>query len=456
MSIPQTIRAVGANAHPSWLNAGLDAHFVSDVLTTSLTAAVCLLLVACAIWLRGQVLQINAERDRRDHRLGLALDSLTDYGLYMLDPEGRVMQWSDGAERLTLYRARDIVGRHIGLLYDDEDRRNRAPEEAIGVAATAGRFEADHEIVRKDQSRFWADGVLQRILDPDGQLLGFAGIERDLTRLGPGRQTLQRLQSESSGPPATTPCPGCAIQAAHDELKAANNKLTHFTSIVAHDLRAPLQRVEAFTRLLDEEYGAALNEDAQGIMARISKGAGRIRTMLDALLDYSKHSGANVLSKTTSLQRVTEAALDDLSIEPGAVQVSIQVDGIGDVLGDPLLLSHVLQNLVSNSIKFRHPDRKSTVLIEAIPVGAGDVQVSVTDNGIGVEPEYADRVFDMFYRLHDEDEYEGVGIGLSVCQKIISDHGGRIWFDKTHTGGARAIFTLRSADAARAPLRQAA
>ncbi len=165
--------------------------------------------------------------------------------------------------------------------------------------------------------------------------------------------------------------------------------------------------------------------------------------MLASLLDYSKRSGGSVQGKTAPLARVVEAALEDVNVGPDFAQVTLKIDPDQEVVGDPLLLGHVLQNLIGNAIKFRHPDRPLAIEIEAARTPAGEILVAVTDNGIGVEPEYAERVFEMFYRLHDEDEYEGVGIGLAVCQKIIQDHGGRIWLDQDHHDGARMMFTLR-------------
>jgi light-regulated signal transduction histidine kinase (bacteriophytochrome) len=121
--------------------------------------------------------------------------------------------------------------------------------------------------------------------------------------------------------------------------------------------------------------------------------------------------------------------------------IEVDVASMPRIKGDPLLLAHVFENLISNSIKFR---RSEDLVIEVEAKLTGDIVIiSVTDNGIGIEPQFADQVFDMFARLHDEDEYEGNGIGLTVCRKIISDHGGRIWIDKGYSGaGTRINMTL--------------
>jgi light-regulated signal transduction histidine kinase (bacteriophytochrome) len=179
-----------------------------------------------------------------------------------------------------------------------------------------------------------------------------------------------------------------------------------------------------------------------------------MRLMLNALLDYSKCDGSSVRGKTANIARVIDDTLEHIDFGAEGADVRINLGGVSHVYGDHLLLGHVIQNLVGNAIKFRGPDRP-TIEITAARTGA-TVTFAVTDNGIGIEPEYAESVFEMFCRLHDEDEYEGSGIGLTVCRKIVNDHGGRIWVDTGHVGGTKILFTLASADAGEGPADQPA
>ena len=116
---------------------------------------------------------------------------------------------------------------------------------------------------------------------------------------------------------------------------------------------------------------------------------------------------------------------------------------------ESILIGHVIQNLVSNAIKFQRKEAGLKIAIDACFIDNGMVQVSVADNGIGIEPRFADEVFEIFRRLHDDDEYDGTGIGLAICKRIVTDHGGTIWIDKEYSGGTRIVFTLASADAQR-------
>lgn len=223
----------------------------------------------------------------------------------------------------------------------------------------------------------------------------------------------------------------------------------NFISIVAHDLRAPVQRIETMVKLLKSDYETALGEDGQDILVRIERSAIRLRLMLASLLSYSRYGRVATGGKVASLRSTINEVLDNVAIDKSNADIAIDLDTVDWVQADNILLGHVIENLVRNSYKFRRKDRLFTLSIKAHASGAGTVEVSVTDNGIGIEPQFADKVFEIFYRLHDDDEYEGTGIGLAICKKIVQDHGGAIWLDRNYIGGARIVFTLALADARR-------
>ena len=230
------------------------------------------------------------------------------------------------------------------------------------------------------------------------------------------------------------------IENSNFELKAANEGLQKFTSIVAHDLRAPLRRIDAFTDALREDCAGQLDENGNEILTRINRGVSRMKLMLDAMLDYSRYNAKAISGKTAELSSVIDHVIESCDFQQFESRIHVNVRGVPRLKGDPILLAHVFQNLIGNSIKFRRDD-DLRIDIDATSTEK-QVTISVADNGIGVEPHFADQVFDMFYRLHDEDEYEGTGIGLTVCRKIINDHGGRISIDKNYEGGTRVVMTL--------------
>ncbi len=236
------------------------------------------------------------------------------------------------------------------------------------------------------------------------------------------------------------------VRESNAELKMANEGLQKFTSIVAHDLRGPLRRIEAFVGVLQEDFSDDINDEGANILERIASGAARMKLMLDSLLQYSRYNSAAIAGKTANLAHVIRDALSAFDAGGLGVEVRISMIGVTDADGDTVLLSHVLQNLIGNAIKFRSADRPR-ITIEAWREGQ-EIRMSVADNGIGIEPKFAEKIFEMFSRLHDDEEYEGTGIGLAVCRKIINDHGGRIWLDTDAEGETRFAFTLTAAEEA--------
>jgi light-regulated signal transduction histidine kinase (bacteriophytochrome) len=186
-----------------------------------------------------------------------------------------------------------------------------------------------------------------------------------------------------------------------------------------------------------------MEDERPDILIRIAKGAARMKLMLDSLLQYSRYSSAAIIGKTARLEDVVQDALAATDAAALGIEVRVAMEGVSDVKGDAVLLSHVLQNLISNAVKFR-AERSPTITIEAYEIDK-EIRLSVADNGIGIDAKFADKIFEMFYRLHDDEEYEGTGIGLAVCRKIINDHAGRIWLDTNHTCGTKFVCALRAA-----------
>lgn len=232
-----------------------------------------------------------------------------------------------------------------------------------------------------------------------------------------------------------------ATQETNQKLKEANEGLLKFSSIVAHDLRAPLKRVETFVDILREDYADKLDYEGIDILCRIERGSTRMRMMLDSLHSYSKCAGVSIEDKSASVEVIVNEAIETLEGVTGKAKITTDLEGGLSVAGDRILLGHVIQNLISNSLKFcDKPIAKIEIRSEKL--GENQVMISVSDNGIGIEPEHAGGVFNMFERLHDEDEYEGTGIGLAICKKIVTDHYGEIAVDTSYKDGARILFTL--------------
>jgi signal transduction histidine kinase len=231
------------------------------------------------------------------------------------------------------------------------------------------------------------------------------------------------------------------LAVAANDLRRSNAELEQFAYVASHDLQEPLRKVTSFCQLLQQRYGGELDERADQYIEFAVDGAKRMQELINDLLAFSRVGRVVGRRVETPLSSLAGAAIDDLSDVVGATGAEVTVaDGLPSLSVEPGLIRAVFQNLISNSIKF-HGDDPPRVAIDSARDGP-DWVISVADNGIGIDPEYADRIFVIFQRLHGRDRYEGTGIGLAMCRKVIEHHGGRIWLDTEYGPGSRFKFTL--------------
>lgn len=377
-----------------------------------------------------------------ERAMRLLMEGAGDFAIIRLDPSGLIAHWDEGATQLIKYSASEVLGQHFGLFYTEADQRGGLPGRALADSIEFGRHNIEHWFVGKDGGGFWASNVFMPMHDSAGALIGFANIVRNVTNLREKEAGLTHAKESAEAAQRTAELLSAEVEAANRELREANHSLERFTSIVAHDLRAPLRRVETFVRFLQEDYASKFDADGKDIMARLDAGVVRMRLMLNSLLDYTKCSRAATRGKTAELSQIIDNALADIDFDLAELDLEIELGTVGTVSGDAQLLSHVVYNLVCNAVKFGPVGSRLAIAIQAERLNAEEIQISVTDNGIGIEPQFSERVFEMLYRLHNDDEYEGTGIGLSVCRKIVRDHGGQIWIEPTSSPGTRVVFTL--------------
>ena len=224
------------------------------------------------------------------------------------------------------------------------------------------------------------------------------------------------------------------------ELACSNQELEEFAYIISHDLQEPLRQIKIFTELLVKRYRNHLDEQADQLINYIIEGVTRTQNLISDLLTYSRVSGGELTLETTDLGAVLHQVLVDLSRLLEENQAMIRVDYLPILKANSSQMRQVLQNLITNAIKFRSP-QPPLIQIEAI---RNDQfwTISVQDNGIGIEPQYAEQIFVIFQRLHHQRVYPGTGIGLAICKKIVQRHGGRIWFESEPGQGSVFSFSL--------------
>ena len=231
------------------------------------------------------------------------------------------------------------------------------------------------------------------------------------------------------------------------ELRRSNAELEQFAYVASHDLQEPLRKVASFCQLLEKRYGDKLDERGAEYIGFAVDGAKRMQVLINDLLTFSRVGRLNVTSSEVDLNETLNAAIGNLStaIEESGAQIIRPEEGLPHIDGDPTLLVMVWQNLISNAVKFRRDGVAPKIVIECeqrLRDDDADWVFTVSDNGIGIPQEFADKVFVIFQRLHGRDAYSGTGIGLALCKKIVEYHGGNIWIDTSNTGGTRFRFTL--------------
>lgn len=227
-----------------------------------------------------------------------------------------------------------------------------------------------------------------------------------------------------------------------EELRRSNSELEQFAYVASHDLQEPLRKVASFCQLLEKRYGKELDDRGKQYIAFAVDGAKRMQVLINDLLTFSRVGRVNEGRQPVDLDRVLDRALGNLTVaveESGAVIERPRE--LPELLGDSTALTMVWQNLIGNAVKFRRENVECRITVDCVREDE-DWHLSVSDNGIGIAPEFADKVFVIFQRLHARDEYEGTGIGLALCRKIIEFHGGRIWLDDEPGEGTRIHFTL--------------
>lgn len=226
-----------------------------------------------------------------------------------------------------------------------------------------------------------------------------------------------------------------------EELSRSNRDLEEFAYIASHDLQAPLRRISGFAELLSDRYKGRLDAEADEHISRIGVSTERMRRLVQDLLTYSRAGSVQFEPVRTDMNQLLKDVLAELDVPIQESGAKIASDPLPVVIADYGQISRLLQNLIGNAIKFRG-ELPPVVRVSARRSGGGEYVFSVADNGIGIEPQFADDVFKMFRRLHPATAYPGTGIGLSIARKIVERHGGRIWVVSEAGKGSTFCFTL--------------
>jgi len=341
------------------------------------------------------------------------------------------VQWtvefvSGGATALLGYTPEDLMETrvvHFGDLIHPQDRERVWQEVQAGLAQHAP-FETVYRVhtARGEVKWVWERGC--GAYDAGGQLLFLEGFITDITAQ---RQAEERLAVYSQ------------------QLERSNRELQEFAQVASHDLQEPLRKIQAFGDLLKKEYGPALPPEAHGYLTSMLNAAGRMRSLINALLGLARVTTQARPFVPVALDTLVREVLSDLETRLAETGGSVHVGELPTVLGDAAQLRQVFQNLIGNALKFHRTSVAPQVRVEAeahSPEAERDVVVRIIDNGIGFEEKYLDRIFLPFERLHRRQDYEGTGMGLAICRKIVERHGGVLTARSAPGDGTTFTITL--------------
>ena len=423
---------------------------------------------------------------RSEERFRLLVQSVKDYAILMLDADGHVASWNEGAQQIKGYSADEILGRSFTLFYPPEAVAEGFPQHELEVAALEGRFEDEGWRVRKDGSRFWANVVITALRNRDGRLVGFAKVTRDLTAHRDSEAQARRLAAEQAAHAEAerrsaelaelnqrlqeqaveleTQAEELRILAEtlhqrNDELRAAladartaretaersaaavidaYRELDQFAYVASHDLKAPLRGIANLAQWIQDDTGERLGDESAEHIRLLQGRVHRMEALIDGILAYSR--AGRMLN---SPEQIDTGALVREVIELLAPpdEVTIEVPSqMPTVIAERVPLQQVFLNLIGNAVKHTRVER-SDVIVRIDWRDLGDAfEFSVSDNGPGIDPEYHERIWGIFQTLAPRDKVEGTGIGLSVVKKIVETRGGSTSVESSPNQGATFRF----------------
>lgn len=356
----------------------------------------------------------------------LLVESVRDYAIFALDATGHVLTWNRGAERVKGYRANEIIGRHFSAFYPPEDIATRKPWWELEVAERDGRFEDEGWRLRKDGTRFWANVVITALHNPDGTLLGFAKVTRDLT---------ERRAAELR-----------AIADARRvaEAEGANRIKSEFLRSMSHELRTPINATLGYAELIQAGIAGTVTAQQQEFLTRLCTSQRHLLQIITDMLDYSRIEAGHMSYDITrvSPHEIVNAVAPMIELQAASAQLTLNRKSCAHmpmVRADLRKAGQVILNLLSNAVKFTPSGGTITITCSE---AESTVAITVTDTGQGIKPGELDAIFEPFVQVGRTltSAHHGTGLGLAISRELARAMGGDLLVSSVHGHGAS--FTL--------------
>ena len=357
----------------------------------------------------------SATRELRNIRYALDKSAI----VAITDRAGMIIHVNDKFCEISKYSKEALLGQNHRIINSGHHGREFFID--LWKTIESGKiWEGEIRNRAKDGTYYWVYTTIVPFLDPNGKPYQYVSIRYEIT---------QRKLAEEQ------------LRVYADRLEKSNRELQDFASIAAHDLQEPLRKIQAFADRLRTRFANGIPGEGQDYLHRILSSANRMRKLIDDLLTYSRVTTKAQPFVPTDLNQILEDVLSDLEIRIEQANGKIEMERLPVVEADPSQMHQLLQNLISNALKFHKKDAFPLVRIDS-SISGNSCILSIADNGIGFDEKYLDRIFTIFQRLHGKQEYEGTGVGLAVCRRIIERHGGSITAKSIPDKGTQFLITL--------------
>jgi PAS domain S-box-containing protein len=367
---------------------------------------------------------IESERRFRD------LATLLPQVIFEVDLNGRITYVNESAYQIFGYNPGELekgITIFQIIVPEEHEQALRNLEESIEGKKTEG---AEYNMVRKDGSNLNAMVYSSPIMS-EGAVTGIRGILVDITQLKKVEDDIRRLNEELE----------MRVTERTRDLEMANRELDSFSYSVSHDLRAPLRAIDGYSMILLQEYGKNLPKEIISYLEKIRENTGRMGVLIDELLNFSRMSRLPLNRFLVDPSSIVREAYEEFRLETTGRQIDLVIKEMPTCSADPALLNHVYTNLLSNALKFTRGRDVARIEVGSYVKDKTTVYY-VKDNGIGFDMKYANKLFGVFQRIHDDPSIEGTGVGLAIVERIIHRHGGRVWAESVQGEGTTFFFTL--------------
>jgi PAS domain S-box-containing protein len=340
-------------------------------------------------------------------------------GIIISRNEGEIIHVNPTFANMVGERAEQLEGANIFDFTYEEDLKETKKLLQMLNKGKINEYDIEKRYVKKNGEVFWAK-TLVSLMERDGDDVYRVAVVENIDRRKKAEQKLEEKNKE---------------------LTEINQELEHFAYVASHDLQEPLRTIASFIQILNKRYGETLDEDGKQFMGFVVEGAKRMQLLIRDLLEYSRVNRFNTDYEKVDLNEVFNKVNRVLKEKIDSTDALILAENLPVIQGNKIQLTQVFQNLIDNAIKFRGKKKPEiTITVEELP---SKWRIAVSDNGIGISPEYHQRIFIIFQRLHTHEEYTGTGIGLALCKKIIERHGGEVWVESKKNKGTTFTFTIK-------------